>query len=180
MGTSLNLSKISQALSDRAKLFEGTVAKVGIPAGKHYPDGKSIAYIATIQEFGCPEKNIPPRTAYRSTIAKKSREWARTLAEGAEAVVKKRIGLNEMLEAAGHVAGMDVVQTIAERVPPPLKPATIAARVRRARKTNPKFGSKQLPVTISQPLNDTGTMIAHISSGTGKAGATFIGGEPVK
>jgi len=52
--------------------------------------------------------------------------------------------------------------------------------VRRARQTNPKFGKKQLPVTISQPLNDTGALIAHISYGVGPAGETFEGGKPVK
>lgn len=180
MGKSLDFAKIARALSDRAELFEGSVAKVGIPAGKTYPDGTSIAYVATIQEFGAPEVGIPPRPAFRLTRAAKAREWAKQMGEGAKAVVQRRISLDGMLDAVGQVAAMDIVETIANRVAPPLKPATIEARIARARKTNPKFGAKSLPVTISLPLNDTGALVAHVSHGTGKAGETFEGGKAVK
>lgn len=180
MAKSLDFAKIARALSDRAELFQGAVAKVGIPAGKQYPDGTSIAYIAAIQEYGAAEVNIPSRPFMRLTRAAKAREWAKDMAEGAQAVVKRRISLNGMLDAIGQVAAADIVQTIANRVAPPLKESTIDARIARARKTNPKFGAKSLPVTISQPLNDTGALIAHIAFGTGPAGETFSGGKPVK
>lgn len=180
MGKSLDFAKIGRALSDRAALFEGTVVKVGIPAGKQYPDGTSIAYIATIQEYGAEEVNIPSRPAFRLTRAAKARDWAKSMGEGAQAVVQRRISLEGMLDAVGSVAASDIVQTIANGLSPPLKPATVEARIARAQKTNPKFGAKSLPVTISQPLNDTGALIAHISFGTGPAGETFTGGTPVK
>lgn len=180
MGNSLDLGKIARALSDRAKLFEGAVVKVGIPAGKEYPDGTSIAYVATIQEYGAPEVGIPPRSFMRLTRAAKAQEWAKLMGEGAEAVVERRISLEGMLDAVGAVAAADIVQTIANGLAPPLKPATVEARIRRARKANPKFGAKSVPVTISQPLNDTGALLAHISYGVGKAGETFQGGKPAK
>ena len=180
MGKSLDLGKIARALSDRAALFDGSVVKVGIPAGKTYPDGTSIAYIAAIQEYGAPEVNIPARSPLRLTRAAKQRDWSNNLAEGAKAVVKRQISLDGMLDAVGQVAAADIVQTIANGLAPPLKPKTVEARIRRARKTNPKFGAKSLPVTINQPLNDTGALIAHIAFGTGQAGETFEGGKPVK
>lgn len=211
MGKSFDLGKIARALDDRAKLFEGRVAKVGIPAGKRYEDGTSIAYVAAIQEFGTtvpahsvetknakalsiptengvifrkrasiPEVVIPPRPFMRNTRAAKEREWARELTEGAEAVVKRRIGLEQMLDAVGHGAAMDIVRTIADRVQPPLKPSTIRNRVMRAQQANPKFGKKSLPVTISTPLDDTGALVAHISSGTGPAGTEFENGKPAQ
>jgi hypothetical protein len=179
VGNRLDLNKIARALSDRAKLFEGSVVKVGFPAGKTYPDGTSIPYVAAIQEYGAPEVGIPSRPFMRLTRAAKAREWARLMTEGAEAVVQKRISLLGMLDAVGAVAAAGIVQTIANRVPPPLKPGTIAARVRRARKTNQKFGAKSLPLTISQPLVDTGALVAHVSYGTGKAGEVFEGGKAV-
>ncbi len=179
-GKSLDIGKIARILSDRAKLFEGSVVKVGIPAGKKYPDGTSIGYVAVIQEYGAPEVNIPPRPFMRMTRAAKSKEWAKLMAEGAKAVVERRIGLDSMLDAVGAVVAADVVQTIANRVPPPLAPATVEARIRRARKTNPKFGAKSMPITISHPLIDTGALVAHVSYGTGVAGAEFEGGKPVK
>jgi hypothetical protein len=177
---SLDLGKIARVLSDRAELFEGSVVKVGVPAGKTYPDGTSIPYVAAIQEYGAPDVNIPSRSFMRLTRAAKSREWAKSMAEGAEAVVQRRMSLDGMLDAVGAVAAADIVQTIANGLAPPLKPATVEARIARARKTNPKFGAKSLPITISQPLNDTGALIAHISYGTGPAGETFEGGKPVK
>jgi hypothetical protein len=85
-----------------------------------------------------------------------------------------------MLDAVGAAAAGDVVATIAARIPPPLKPATVAARIRRARKTNPKFGAKSLPITISHPLIDTGALVAHIAFGTGPQGEEFTGGKTVK
>lgn len=210
MGRSLNLNKISRALSSRAQLFDGAVAKVGIPAGKTYPDGTSIAYIAAIQEFGAnvpahtvtakgkalaiPTKNggtvfrksahipamkIPPRPAFRNTRTAKAAQWAKSLAAGAAAVIERRIGLEEMLEAVGHVAAMDVVETIASRVAPPLKPSTVDNRIRRATRANSMFGAKSMPLTISTPLNDSGTLVAHVSYGTGPAGETFTGGKSV-
>jgi hypothetical protein len=180
MAKSLNLNKISRLLSDRAKLFEGAVAKVGFPRGQTYPDGTSIAYVAAIHEYGAPEANIPSRPFMRLTRAAKAAEWAKSMAEGAEAMVQKRVTLVGMLDAVGQVAAMNIVETIANRLSPPLKTATVAARVRRARQANPKFGAKVLPVTISTPLIDTGALIAHISYGTGQAGETFTGGTPVK
>lgn len=212
MGSSLNLGKISRALSDRAKLFDGAVAKVGIPAGKTYPDGTSIAYIAAVQEFGAdvpahtvrakpgkslaiptkeggtvyrkaaniPAMTIPPRPAFRLTRTFKARDWAKQMAEGAEAVVQRRLSLEGMLDAVGHIAAMDVVYTIANRVDPPLKPSTVEGRIRRAQKANSKFGAKSVPVTMSTPLNDSGTLVAHISYGVGVAGEEFTDGKPVQ
>ncbi len=179
-GKSFDLGKIARALSDRARLFEGAVVKVGIPAGKKYEDGTSIGYVATIQEYGAPEVNIPSRPFMRMTRAAKSREWAKLMAEGAKAVAQRRINLDGMLDAVGAVAAADVVQTIADRVPPPLAPATIEARIRRAKKANPKFGAKGMPITISHPLIDTGALVAHVAHGTGVAGEEFQGGTPVK
>ncbi len=180
MGKSLDIGKIARALSDRAKLFDGSVVKVGIPAGKTYPDGTSIGYIAAIQEYGAPEVNIPSRPFMRMTRAAKSQEWAKQMGEGAKAVVQRRISLNGMLDAIGAVAAADVVQTIADRVPPPLAQSTIDKRIQRAKKANPKFGAKGIPITISHPLIDTGALVAHVSYGTGTAGEEFTGGKPVK
>jgi hypothetical protein len=180
VGKSLDYNKIARALSDRAKLFDGSVAKVGIPAGKTYPDGTSIAYVATIHEFGAPEVGIPARAPLRTTRNAKAAQWGKLLGEGAQAVAKRRISLDGMLDAVGQVAAADVVETIANRLSPPLKPATVEARIRRAQRTNPKFGAKSIPVTISVPLDDTGALVAHVAHGTGKSGETFEGGTPAK
>jgi hypothetical protein len=176
----LDYAKINRALNDRARLFGGAVAKVGIPAGKKYPNGTSIAYVGVVHEFGAPEVGIPQRSWLRSTRNAKRDAWAKDLADGAQAVAQRRITLDGMLDAVGAAAAGDVVATIAARIPPPLKNATIAARIRRARRTNPRFGAKSLPITISTPLMDTGALVAHIAHGTGPAGEEFVGGKTVK
>jgi hypothetical protein len=212
MGSSLNLSKINMELAKRAAMLNGAVAKVGIPYGKTYPDGTSIAYVAAIQEFGAdvpahevhaknakalaipikgggtafrksasiPAMTIPSRSFMRSTRTEKKKEWAAAIAEGAKAVVLRRISLHGMLDAIGQMAAMDIVQTIANRISPPLAQSTVEGRIRRAQRANPRFGKKRMPVTISQPLNDTGALIAHISYGIGKVGEDFSGGKAVR
>lgn len=176
----LNYNRIARLLSDRAKLFEGAVVKVGLPAGKNYPDGTSIAYIGAIQEYGAPEQHIPPRPFMRLTRAAQAKNWAKLMTDAAQAIVQRKVSLNDALDVVGNVAAMDIVQTIANRVAPPLAPATVRARIRRARKANPKFGAKAIPLTISQPLVDTGALVSHIAYGVGKAGENFTGGTTVK
>ena len=45
------------------------------------PDGKPVAMIAAIQEFGAPRAGIPPRPFFRNMIAKKSPEWPAAIGE---------------------------------------------------------------------------------------------------
>jgi hypothetical protein len=127
-----------------------------------------------------PAMTIPSRSFMRSTRTEKLKEWAGLMAEGAKAVMERRISLYDMLDAVGQTAAMDVVQTIANRVSPPLAQSTVESRIRRAQRANPRFGKKSMPVTISQPLNDSGTLIAHISYGIGKVGEDFTDGKAVK
>ena len=63
-----NLDKIKATLDRVPEEFDGMVAQVGFPSGINYEDGTNVAYVATIQEFGAPEANIPPRPFMRPTV----------------------------------------------------------------------------------------------------------------
>lgn len=61
------LDKLNFAL----KNLEGKVAKVGWVKKTSYDTGTPVAYVASINEFGVPGKNIPARPFMRPTIIKK-------------------------------------------------------------------------------------------------------------
>jgi hypothetical protein len=50
--------------------------RVGFLEGATYADGKPVAQIAAINEFGAPEANIPPRPFFRGMVERKKGEWA--------------------------------------------------------------------------------------------------------
>ena len=53
----------------------GAVLKVGFLAGATYPDGKPVAMIAAIQNFGAPRVGIPPRPFFTNMIKNHAKEW---------------------------------------------------------------------------------------------------------
>ena len=65
-GLRKRLSEIARGLDKAAKV------RIGFLENATYPDGKPVAMIAAIQEFGAPARNIPPRPFFRQMIAAKS------------------------------------------------------------------------------------------------------------
>jgi hypothetical protein len=45
-----------------------------------YPDGKSVALIAALNEYGVPSRNQPPRPFLRNMIAKYEKDWPKAIA----------------------------------------------------------------------------------------------------
>ena len=72
-GLRKRLSEIARGLDKAAKV------RIGFLENATYPDGKPVAMIAAIQEFGAPARNIPPRPFFRQMIAAKSRNGRRQL-----------------------------------------------------------------------------------------------------
>jgi len=127
-------------------------AKVGFFASAHYPDGTPIAYIATIQEFGFPAGGIPSRSFIRSTInEKKGSDWKKTMAGGGKAVVLGKLAPSDVLEMMALQAEGNIRKKITKITEPPLSERTLAGRRSRGN------GS-------TKPLNDTGAMLAHLTS----------------
>lgn len=119
-----------------------------------YEDGTPVAYVATIQEFGYPGGNIPPRPFMRPTIAEKRDEWTDTLRKGSKQVINGKLTVTQMLGQFGMMASGEIAQTISQVTSPPLKPSTLRARQSR----------KKTPGVSTKPLVDTGLLIQSVSS----------------
>jgi hypothetical protein len=115
--------------------------KVGFLAGATYPDGKPVAMIAAIQEFGAPRAGIPPRPFFRNMIAAKSPEWGP--ATGALLIANDYDALKTLQQVGEAVAGQ-LRQSIVDLVDPPLAPSTIKRKGH------------------SKPLIDTGHMLNSV------------------
>ena len=61
------------AISDN--VGKASTVSIGFLSDATYPDGKSVAMVAAIQEFGAPSRGIPPRPFFRGLINAKSGEW---------------------------------------------------------------------------------------------------------
>jgi hypothetical protein len=134
--------KLERALQDLArKVSNGGTLRVGFLEGATYPDGKSVAMIASIQEYGAPAAGIPPRPFFRRMIAAKSGEWSAAIKQ---LLIDNDYDVRKALELAGIAIEGQLRQSIIDLVDPPLKPATIARK-----------GS-------AKPLIDTGHMLRSV------------------
>jgi hypothetical protein len=103
-------------------LKRGGVVRVGFLEGATYPDGTSVALVASVQEFGSPAHNIPPRPFFRNMIAGNSADWPKTLATLlAHNHNDVELSLNQM----GVVVADQLRQSILDLKDPPNAPATI-------------------------------------------------------
>lgn len=157
----------------------GKAAKVGWFESAKYEDGTPVAYVAAIQELGCPERSIPPRATMRPTAAEKgSGEWAKVMADGAKAVVAGNATPQQVYDALGLLAAADVRKAISTLTAPELSPVTLLAR--KAKKDGEQIGGKKIgelhrkansgPVDLSgistKPLVDDGILVATLTNQT--------------
>jgi len=144
----------SKALRIAIKELEDKTVKAGWFDTTRYDDGTPAAYVATIQEFGYPAADIPPRPFMRPTVDNKTPEWRKLLAAGSKEIINGKLTVANMLESFGKSVAGDIQESIAAVTQPPLKASTIAAR-RRKRKSQG---------VSTKPLVDTGLMIQSVDS----------------
>lgn len=138
--------------------------KVGWFASAKYEDGTSVAYVAAIQEFGVPEKNIPPRMGLRSMTEAEKAHWAQIGESSMKRVLKGSMTFDDALELIGAVAEGDIRKQIASVDSPSLAEATILARIR-------KTADGKVTITLTKPLVDTGLMLASVTHNVGPKGS---------
>lgn len=176
-------SKVQAALSRLPKQFADKQAKIGWPAGKQYEDGTPVAYVAAIQNFGVPDKSIPPRPMLKPTVEENQARWAKILQNLTKQVANGDLDAFEALDGVGRVAAADLQATIAQINEPELSAVTVL--LRKWRKAGRTITGKTVgeaaaaiaegidPGTDNKPLNDTGYMIASVSHGVGKDDGNF-------
>lgn len=174
MATVTGGNKLSQRLTEMANaLGSGAAVDVGFLENATYPDGKPVAMIAAIQEFGAPSRNIPPRPFFRTMIAAHAKEWPKLIAKQLPVNGYK---VQPTLAQLGTEVQGELQQSIRDLTSPALSPITVMLRGMRSQKRykNMKFGAliseartrvdagKTNYGASTKPLIDTGQMIRAV------------------
>ena len=130
------LNRINQRL---AQSGSGPEVRVGFLEGATYPDGKSVAMIAAIQEFG--GGHVPPRPFFRNMIKAKAPTWGDSIGKMLRAASYD--GAKTMGRMGELIKGQ-LQQSIVDLTSPPLAPATVARK------------------GFEKPLVDTGNMLNSV------------------
>lgn len=125
--------------------------EIGFFESAKYPDGTSVPYVASIHEFGAPNRNIPPRPFFRNCLDK--------IEASTMAIVRAEIDPmtmtveNDTIRRVGIAAAGILRQSIVDLDKPPLAESTIARRkaAGKGKRRNKKFA-------MFNPLIDTGTL----------------------
>lgn len=153
----------------------GLQTRVGWFDGAQYPDGTSVALIATVQEYGSPANNIPPRPFFRPTMEAERAAWRKIIEDGTRAMLRGSVTPVQVMEGVGLQAQGDFKKAIAKTVTPALSESTIRARKRKVVGPKPEgqkrseYSAKVDAASVSEkPLNDTGHMLATLITQTEK------------
>jgi hypothetical protein len=98
------------------------VLKVGFLENARYPDGKPVAMIAAIQNFGAPRAGIPPRPFFTNMIKQKSAEWPKAMAR---LLKSEKYDAERVLKLTGEGIKGQLQQSIRDTNAPPLAASTI-------------------------------------------------------
>jgi hypothetical protein len=126
--------------------------------GSSSSDDMNNATLAYIHENGSPLANIPARPFLEPGIKDSKDKWSEYMRQAGEAALDGNISvMRRAFNAAGLTALMAVKAKITAGIPPPLKPATIAARKRRVK------SRKATSAAQVTPLVDTAQMLNSLS-----------------
>lgn len=151
-------NRLDKALKD----LRGTDLKVGWFSSNRYKNGRSVAANAVTHEFGSPSSGIPPRPFMRPTVAREENNWRRFIEQEAPKIIAGSQTVEGMLDALGlNIAG-EIGRSISEVFSPPLKPATIRAKLR-------KLADSGTLGKVDKPLIETGLMFDSVTHTVGKS-----------
>ena len=115
------------ALPKRTKI-EVTIGIHAAEAGSSHGDGMTIGDIGSIHEFGAPSAGIPQRSFIRGWYDERQAFIADTLRTQLRAVIAGKRPIEQAAERIALAFEGDVKRRIAQNIPPPLAPATIARK----------------------------------------------------
>jgi hypothetical protein len=121
MATINTASKLAAKL---AKIVQNTEGHPQVSAGflrdATYPDGTSVAMVASVQEFG--DGKIPPRPFFRHMVAQHKDSWPEAVAANLKAT---DYDAHKTLDRMGQGIVGQLQQSIKDTNDPPLAPSTI-------------------------------------------------------
>ena len=144
-----DLKKLGQFLKNDASV------KVGY-FNTRYQDGTPVAYVASIQEFGSPKNNIPPRSFMRSTATEKAGEWRDKMAAIFRQQMTSTGSIGASLDLIGFVIEGDIAEKITQISTPPLKASTVAAKAR-------KLADGGGTGSLDKPLVESGLLLNSVT-----------------
>lgn len=127
-----NLNQFASAL----ELLKRKQVLAGVPEAKARRKGGPInnATLAAIHDKGSPSQNIPARPFMEPGIKSVQVQLEQKLLTAGQAVMEgDAVKTEKALEAVGLIAQNGLRVRVNSNIPPPLKPATLAARRRRGR-----------------------------------------------
>jgi hypothetical protein len=135
-----------------AKDIKRLNAKVGFFDTATYEDGIPVAQVAMIQEYGAPQKNIPPRPFMRPAKENNQKTWKKTFTYGINQSFKTG-DFKQAFNLVGMQAQSDIKTAIKNVTTPALAESTKKARL---------TGKVKNAKTATKPLVDTGYMLASV------------------
>lgn len=166
--------KLEKRLKEIAtKANKKATVRVGFLEDATYPDGKSVAMVAAIQEFGAPSQSIPSRPFFRTMVKDKADTWGDATANLLEA--NDYDAVKTLNQVGAGIAGQ-LQQSIKEMNAPPLSPITLM--LRKMRSDNPDLEVTGATVGLAaakvkkgdsvggvptKPLIDTGNLWNSVS-----------------
>lgn len=158
------------------KSLEGVQGKVGWFESSKYPDGTSVAYVATIQEHGVPERSIPARPFMRPTAQQQGNAWRDFAVSLSGKMVKGAVSAHDVMELLTIKAEGDIAKYIESVNAPALSDITLVLRkwkdegrtitgrtVGEAARAL-REGTVDISSVRAKPLDDSGLMIATLTS----------------
>ncbi len=143
MSTSSGGDKLAARLQEISrKLTNASAVRVGFLSESSYPDGKPVAFVAALQEWGAPAAGIPARPFFRNMIATKKAEWPNAMAGLLKANDYDAL---RTLQQTGEAVSGQLKQSIIDTNEPALAPSTIKRK------------------GFSKPLVDTGHMLNSVN-----------------
>lgn len=170
--------KAFEELNFRLAELDGFVARVGWFETAKYEDGTPVGYVAAIQELGSPARSIPPRPFMRPAQIKNEQKWRETANASVTDVLAGKMKPRDAWENLALQVEGDVLQAIVDVDSPALSPLTLALRKWKKMNKDEKVTGKIVGMVAKmlkageidtsgvsiKPLNDTGHMIATLTS----------------
>jgi hypothetical protein len=149
-----NLAQFEKAID----LLKRKQVLAGVPEAKARRKGEPInnATLARIHDKGSPSQNIPARPFMEPGIHDVQEPIEKKLLGAGQAVLDNNpVKAEQNLHAVGLLAQNGIRKRINSNIPPPLKPATLAARRRRGRTgTRTLIDSSQMRSSVTYVLKD--------------------------
>lgn len=127
--------------------------RVGYFPHSRYPDGKPVAGVAVVQEYGSVKLRIPPRPTFGPAVANGRQMQRDAIAAATRRAIKGTQTVEQGLDQLGMAVVGDIKQAITELTSPELAESTIEARRRRNAAGN----------ASTKPLVDTGFMLQEVT-----------------